>query len=471
MPSKLPDIILNDDFAQGCLRSVSSAWPVLDGRAPGLRAARERSQEAILECMTVFLNHYGVEKSSDLPDFAREELTLLRLTLVILANCLGLHPFVEDFKTLIEADWIAHVDLGKKPRYRDHITHPARVTAVGWWLLFRNKAKLLVRSARFYRRNTRGYCKKARIDIDEWWANHPRMDRFLPELQQHVFKHTPTYQGGRLADDDLTPWMAIAAYAWLASGLLHDLGYALEIQLRAGTRLFPSYGCTLPELGPAIGRVLPAGCAPDICHRLAGSLFAGRTPDLAKRLNALAKSEESSGATSAKIGSISHAHALLGALHLINRRQGAAHDVKMFVLQLAARAVVSHHDKSLGHICTDELSRLLYISDNLQAWGRPVLHRHPCDDKGERKITNIVECKEIELYRRKDYFLGRFQMNSDENVWPILKRQPYEWSYTHFQNPNRKLTSLLKREALYPRIILSRQECIRPRAFFDFMKP
>jgi hypothetical protein len=149
---------------------------------------------------------------------------------------------------------------------------------------------------------------------------------------------------------------------------------------------------------------------------------------------------------------------------------------------MACRAITTHHDikddrsdhKDL-EIKNDGLELLLFISDVLQAWKRPFIHRIgvPLDSdsgKDEQRILRLYECKEIELNPDGMRYRAIFKMNEDLNEQKILKTEPYKWELEKFQKPNRIIEHYLQKNPDYPKIILSQRCCIHPQEFLTFMQ-
>jgi hypothetical protein len=170
-----------------------------------------------------------------------------------------------------------------------------------------------------------------------------------------------------------------------------------------------------------------------------------------------------------------HAHALLGALHQVLLLGGQLHTPQGLFVQLAARAIVTHHDKDAkATVVSDPLAFLLYVSDRLQAWKRPYLYREPPEEDGEPiRIRQIVECQKIALIPDgKGGFVAKFEMNSEEKDWEILKKR-FGWSFDEFRKPNQALEGLIRRhgKGMFPRFVLSRKSCLSPQEFLESMPP
>jgi hypothetical protein len=401
---------LDDDFV---LRQLTPATDMAElSPAPLRRDDHERLQESIDSCMNLFKQHRGLSDSAP-------ELKLLRRGLDIVGKTLAFEGALKLFERVIESDWLAHVGLLKEKRYRDHITHPVRVTAIGWWLLHRNQSSLLILMAEDYERTTRRYVDKHGIDL-----------------------------GGR-------DWKSIVEYAWLACGLLHDSAYPFEYHLRFGARLGASDSLRLIVPSPETFR--GRGPARAVMLRLAGSWLQAQRLCLRRRLADLPEHD------------FKHSHALLGGLLHAAVTSDPLPSLRGLVRQLAARAIFTHHDADNGLIKSDPLAHLLFVADNLQFWGRPFVHTS-ANPSGGHVLRTLVECKRIEMEPRGEGYLARLVMNDAEEDMTALKAKPYTWTFGSFQEPNQRLQSLLAARGGLPHIELSLRECISPAEFLLFME-
>ena len=412
-------VVLDDDFVLGELNGPATSWRELVPPAGSRHEARRRIQETIDRSCERFDRHRGYSYLALGPGELQLEQRLLRRGLDIVGLTLGLEPALPMFERIVEVDWRAHIDLDKQKRYRDHITHPVRVTAIGWWLLHRDDKRL------------------------------------LSEMADHYERVTHEYRTARGIDTGGHSWEDLVQYAWLACGLLHDSAYPLEYHLRSGAHLgVPS--CDALGLCTASPSLLsPAGRKKRL-DPLAGSWFSAQRLGLDSRLSSLPGAE------------FKHGHALLGALHHLRALQDRLHTLQGLIVQMAGRAIITHHDKSERAIVSDPLALLLYVADNLQAWKRPFLLAEPIAGRpGAHVIRPIVECDRIELVPDGGGYLARFWMNSDPGDMGILKNDPFRWRFESFRNLD--LETLIAGHAGLPPIRLSEPECIRPGEFLDFM--
>lgn len=412
--------ILDDTFVNKNLAPVAGPWLALLWFVNGTGDVRKRIEPRIKRCLKLFDRHHGRSTSSD----ALRERQLFARSLEIVGNVLNLEGAISLFERIIEIDWKAHVELDKEDRYRDHITHPVRVTAIGWWLLHRQGERLLADLAAHYERETRSYCELFRIDISP---------------------HT---------------WKAIVEYAWLACGLLHDSVYPLEYHLRAGEKLGRSFNKTAQILTPMVRAFSTDWVQNAVLDPLDESWFAVSGLDLNERFETLCTEER-----------FKHAHAFIGALYHLLSLGPKLHSLQGLVMQLAARAIATHHDKRDKHIVSDKLALLLFTADNLQAWQRPFLHsKSVADEEGTHTIiTPTVECDRVKLRRDGSRYIAEFWMNDDPKVMKILKRAPYKWRFDEFRKPNLRVERLIQKNEKFPRIILTQKRCIQPKAFLEFM--
>lgn len=402
---------LNDDFV---LRKINQAADILPELSPALltREAHEQLEEQINECLRLFKDHRG---ASDLDP----EVRLLRRGLDIVGKTLAFDAALKLFERVIESDWLAHVGLLKDKRYRDHITHPLRVTAIGWWLLHRDDKRLLAEMARYYENATRAYVGKHGIDLGK------------------------------------RSWIEMIQYAWLACGLLHDSAYPLEYHLRAGARLNAADALCLiiPPPESFSGR----GAARKIVQLLAGSWLQAQRLGIERRLAGLPGH------------GFKHSHALLGGLLHVAVTPDPLPSLRGLVRQLAARAIITHHDPEDIAIVSDPLAHLLFVADNLQFWGRPFVHASK-HQPGGQVVRTLIECKCIEMEPRDEGYLARLVMNDREEDMAILKAPPYEWTFAAFHKPNIRLQALLAMRDGLPQIEISLRECIKPAEFLAFME-
>ena len=416
-------ITLDDGFVDRKLRRVARYRALDPAAVEGVVSSRINGK--IDDCLDLFDRHRGIPPTGKgvISKEYRTERRLLNYALHIVGHVLNLESAIPVFERVIETDWKAHVELRKQKRYRDHITHPVRVTAIGWWLLHRKDGALLADLAAHYERETQGYRGAFGIDPGPY------------------------------------TWEAIVEYAWLACGLLHDSAYPLEYHLRAGEDICEGFTDTLRIFTPTRSRFSTARGRQAFLKPLDDTWFAGQGLDLDGRLSELCKE-----------GRFKHAHAILGPLHhLLAFGDSRRHLLQGLVVQLAARAIVSHHDDEDGLIVADPLSLLLCVADSLQAWKRPFLHReeaaYPATET--HKIRPIVECERIGLTPGPTGYLAKFHMNNGDRA--ILKSSPYDWAFDQFCEPNRRVERLLRRHPKLPAITLSAPCCIQPEEFLTFM--
>jgi hypothetical protein len=164
-----------------------------------------------------------------------------------------------------------------------------------------------------------------------------------------------------------------------------------------------------------------------------------------------------------------HSHALLGGLLHAAVTHDPLPSLRGLVRQLAARAIVTHHDAGDSAITSDPLAHLLFVADNLQFWGRPFVHtsEHP---SGGHVVRTLVECECVEMEPRADGYIVRLVMNAKEEDMAILKAPPYTWTFRAFQEPNQRLQAMLAARDGLPQIEISLKECIKPAEFLAFME-
>jgi|HubBroStandDraft_3_1064219.scaffolds.fasta_scaffold01687_3 hypothetical protein len=411
-------VVLDDGFVlQQLTRPANMRELAPSSRREDEERARHASlQEHVKKCLELFDQHRGFHyAASPKPN---PESRLLRRGLDIVGLTLGFESALDLLERVIESDWLAHVDLRKEKRYRDHITHPVRVTAIGWWLLHRADEFLIRQMADHYRQATAPYLRAHRIDLGD------------------------------------TGWTTLVACAWLAAGLLHDSAYPFEYHLRAGAQLQEADALRLIAAHPESFK--RRGAARVVLDRLGGSWLQQQKLGISERLAALPGKK------------FKHSHALLGALVHTASTPDPLASLRGLVRQLAARAILTHHDSDDQAIASDPLAHLLFVADNLQFWGRPFVHTSP-DPSGGHALRTLVECRRVELEPRGEGYLARLVMTAEKDDMAILKDPPYAWKFEEFCKPNRRLEALLaKREGL-PTIELTHEECIRPQEFRDYM--
>ncbi|MEW6668590.1 MAG: hypothetical protein AB1512_25540 [Thermodesulfobacteriota bacterium] len=136
-------IILNDTFVLRTLGPVATGSTGVLFRQIQDASLREELENSITLCQRLFDEHHGISPSRAIPSEYRTERTLFTLGMDILGKVLNLENLIKIVEPVIEIDWKAHLELNKEKRYRDHITHPVRVTAIGWWLLHEGNHRLL----------------------------------------------------------------------------------------------------------------------------------------------------------------------------------------------------------------------------------------------------------------------------------------------------------------------------------------
>ncbi len=463
------EIFLNDQFVLDTMRAISGRIPSLNidrGRMSGIQQIVVENGPKII---SHFCKHYCVSLEKMQPLEILTQLDLLRITWKILGVILESENSFIDIKHIIEADWKAHIEIDKEKRYRDHITHPVRVTALGWWLLHRNHGRLLERMADYYEKSTGNYRKDRDIGINSWWSDHPCKESLAERLTEFIEDNTTDFRSFSIGNDRRVMWMTIVQYAWLACGLLHDSAYPLEYQLRCAKTLHNRFGSTFPVLGPAVGRFPKRESAQAFLKPLEGSWFKGQMMDLNARLDFIFSPRSRNGNPAFKLGKTKGVHAIIGALHQVLSIGKKIHSVKGLVFQIAARGIATHHDEEISSIKNDEIAQLLYVSDGLQAWNRPFLHREPALEDGTRRIRPIIECRQISLEPEGDGYIAKFTMNNTKKDRKILTMNPYSWEMDKFTEPYQRLEQLLGANDLYPQIILCQDRCIQPKEFFEFM--
>ena len=416
-------VTLDDDFVLDQLRPVAERWPALVVSPGRMAQIGRRVERKIQRCLALFRKHHGLARRRRRPPDVQKLEELLIRALKILGKVLRLEDLIPAFERVIETDWLAHVELVKEKRYRDHITHPVRVTAVGWWLLHRARGRVLARLAKHYERETAPYRACVGIDI----GHHD--------------------------------WPGIVEYAWLACGLLHDSAYSLEYHLRSAKRLGKSFGHMLAALDPSPNGSSAPRAADALLRPLEGSWLANQEFGLRERTAQLCD------------GGLGHPHSLLGALHALSPSASRLNSLKGLVVQIATRAIAVHHDDRDEHILSDPMAVLLFAADNLQSWQRPFLHRDdPASPDGSRTVRTLIECQRIELVPEGDGYLATLLMSASRDDWALLKRRPYNWDFERFRGPNRRVERLIRRSGLLPHIVLSQRRCIVPRSFLPFME-
>ncbi len=138
------------------------------------------------------------------------------------------------------------------------------------------------------------------------------------------------------------------------------------------------------------------------------------------------------------------------------------------MLQIACRAIATHHDENNNDILKDDLARLLFISDNIQNWGRPFIHREPGLKDGSRKLMPVIGCKKMVLKSEKGAYRAQFWMDTSQTKMELL-RDVYGWNFNEFKVPGDRVRELLDIDDLCPSMILTEKECIFPKNFRSFM--
>lgn len=440
----LDDQFVRDELGSAMrLRSLSGAMGFLHG-------VRAKESKQIAQCAGAFKDHLR-RQTLLRHSTVLKELQLLRATLEILGRVLGLRWAMGDVKQLVRADWISHVEIGKEKRYRDHVTHPVRVTAIGWWLLHRNRGRLLASLAREYKSATLAYCQEESIDVSGWWVRDGRANGNSDVMTEQVAWDS---NGADLisAPSSLLPWMSMVEYAWLATGLLHDLAYPLQRHLGACCEHGGRYREWSSVLGCALGQFGSPVKVGSILDSLRESWMVERLPDLEERLARCFRRKGTG---------LVHSHAILGTLNPLLRTPVRLASVEGLVLQMAGRAIATHHDDENQHIRADGLAKLLFVADNLHMWERPFLH------PGNGAFQRLVECLRIELVTQGRGFDARFIMN--QQMKELLKEAPYKWKYKKFIEPLQRVQEVLRDDEHLPNIALCRCRCIRPRSYYAFM--
>lgn len=139
------------------------------------------------------------------------------------------------------------------------------------------------------------------------------------------------------------------------------------------------------------------------------------------------------------------------------------------MVQLAARAIVTHHDEKDDDILSDPLARLLAVADGLHAWRRPFVHRRESATSSRRiSFHPIIKCEWIVLVPQSGGYLARFHMTGIPDDRTAI-RDSFNWSFERFREPNLRLERLISHDGWLPRIVLTDPSCIQPAGFRNFM--
>lgn len=414
----------DDDFVKKELLHVISSMRALRGFTPSIGTSSNNLDTKVEKYLSLYDVHRGINLGN-IPEEYKAERAFLGYGLKILGGILNFENLMDSISSVIETDWKAHVELNKAKRYRDHICHPFRVTAIGQWLLHRNDGELLNTLAEEYSEKTADYVKKFNID----------------------------FMGFN--------WSEIIEYAWLACGILHDIAYPLEYQLRAGGRIREVFGDNL-MLFEHIEQMFTVDEKQNkLLEKIGMTWFIGRNCNIRERMIGFLENDK-----------FKHAHAVLGPLNqlltLSNERR--LHTLQGLVLQLASNAIISHHDEDDVDIISDPLSLLLFISDNLQMWNRPFFHKKQRENPAEGySIRPLIECVKFRIIPNGNGYIGCFDMNEKEEDMELLKSEPYKWNFDKFCEPYSRLENLLKAHPILPNIILSAKDCIKSKIFCEHM--
>lgn len=243
------------------------------------------------------------------------------------------------FRKLLHYEWLEQLRLDRKPRFRDHITHPAKNLVVGDWLLSQDDERLL-----------------------KLVAGHLAASPGVREQMALCGAHVP--------DAD---WPALTRTSWWIACLFHDLAYPLQSCLgcaRRGQRLAP--GAMRPSIRwqtqelPYFARQSP--------------LFA---PLLTKQQTPLLRSAKK-------------LHALLSALSILESADGTAVTPEgRLACAIAARAVWQHHNARAISFGSEPVLFLLQLCDETQIWGRQYIQKQFDPDAQSFHIRFIDECPEL----------------------------------------------------------------------------
>ena len=413
---------LDDGFALAILTPIALGRTAALISHTGPKADPIGIQKKIAGCLELFDQHQGLtEPKSIVPPEVMLRRTLLIRALDIIGKVLNLEQAIPTYGCVVETDWTAHIELKKEKRYRDHIIHPACVTAIGWWLLHLGLDPLVTRLAEHYKRVTEGYIRKFHFHLDD------------------------------------SDWPTLVENAWLAAGLLHDTGYPLEHHLRTGHQVQAGFGDALGVVDLAAQRLASAPYRRVLLRRLRHSWFGAYSGlDLDSRLEALRGHE------------YKKSHGILGAIHQL-LALSSPHSAHGLMVQLAARAMVTHHDEKDDDILSDPLARLLAIADGLHAWRRPFVHRQASATPSRRiSFHTIIECERIVLVPQGKGYWARFQMTGIP-ADRLAMRDSYAWRFDEFRKPNFRLEQLISQDGWLPPIVLTDRSCIQPASFRNLM--
>lgn len=392
----MDSIVFDNEKALELLLDKGRPKTLLGLGSGGVRSLKERAR-----CLELFDKHMGAAGHSRLRD-------QLELCLNILTHCLALPSSITLYCEIIKTDWRCHMDLVKSKRYRDHILHPLCVTAVGSFLLEENGRDLLEKLASHYALSCDAYCSAHKLDI----------------------------QGEQ--------WTEVVEMSWLLCGLLHDIGYSLEYDFKYGIRSSEVFDANLLKVLYPAFQYLNA-----TMESFNGTWFeeAGGCEMLNKRLTNF---------------EAEHSHAPLGALQLLlgskeDRLWKALdkniHSEPGLVVQLAARAILTHHDEKPESF-DDPLALLLHVADTLHLWERPFCKTEPGSGKNiSHQVRKITECRSVHLESNGSGYRVRFTMNDDDDDMNIIKNN-FAWKVEEFVKPFANLQELTAARPWMPEIRL-----------------
>jgi hypothetical protein len=222
------------------------------------------------------------------------------------------------FCTLLDFEWLAHTRFkeqeagtGLRNLYRDHITHPAHVAALGRWL-----------------------------------------QKQVPFLSRDAVIKALRAKYGRSGKRAGVQWDYVAERAWYAAAFFHDIAYPVEFVRGRCEQVSASFPCLCSDWKHYQGLLAR--------HRaIKTHLFkdCNRYQDVCK-----------------VVQNTKHCHAALGALYLLRLAplSSLSRDDQL-VIELASDAILHHHDRDPVVFQRHPLRYLLALSDFMHEWGREVI--------------------------------------------------------------------------------------------------
>lgn len=282
-------------------------------------------------------------------------------TLELMSNLGFKKEFHKLYCSFIRCEWLAQLDLSKKPRYRDHILHPAKVMVLGYWFLHKFNPPFIKNIIEILKKDNSltAYLKKCSVK----------------------FKND-------------TDWENFVDYIWYITSLFHDICYPIEFLAEIVDKIKNYY-----KLDKNFYKAyFDDDFYKNLLNKLKDTYFINKiSEDKIKNIK-----------------DIKQSHSCIGTIYLLSLiSKKEIHSGFSAAIQLATKAILCHHAEDNCNFNEDPLTFLLSLADSLQEWGRDFVYV-PGYKKTKMTIEKLVECLEMEIKDNGDKFDIVYKINKPE---------------------------------------------------------